>query len=126
MWDSNPRPPGRGIDLKSTALDHSANLAEVRTYYIFFESILKMKQVRFNSCDTIIHEPLHIADALYESRKSDQFQQKADKMRMERLLSPILSSQHREYIYRERFSKDVSLLLTINKSTYQVCNKNLE
>ena len=28
----------------------------------------------------------------------------------------ILSSQHREYIYRERFSKDVSLLLTINKS----------
>jgi len=39
--------------------------------------------------------------ALHEARKSDFLQRQADKMRMEHLLNPILSTSHRQKIFEK-------------------------
>ena len=56
----------------------------------------KMKKVRFNPILIIILEPENIANDLNKARMSDYQQKQADKARMEKLLSSILSPDHRK------------------------------
>ena len=53
----------------------------------------------FNLTPTIIYEPLDLVDELKQYRRNNEIQRKADKERIERILSPILSSEHRNKIY---------------------------
>ena len=57
------------------------------------------KKVYFNLTPTIIYEPLDLVDELKQYRRNNEIQRKADKERIERILSPILSSEHRYKIY---------------------------
>ncbi len=57
------------------------------------------KKVYFNLTPTIIYEPLDLVDELKQYRRNNEIQRKADKERIERILSPILSSEHRNKIY---------------------------
>jgi hypothetical protein len=59
----------------------------------------KKKKVYFNLTPTIIYEPLDVVDELKQYRRNNEIQKKADKERMERILSPILSLEHRYKIY---------------------------
>jgi hypothetical protein len=59
----------------------------------------KKKRVYFNLTPTIIYEPLDLVDELKQYRRNNEIQRKADKERIERILSPILSSEHRNKIY---------------------------
>jgi hypothetical protein len=61
-------------------------------------STIKNKHVHFNLTPIVIYEPDDLAQDLQECRKSDVMQRKADAARFERLLSPILSAQHRNNI----------------------------
>jgi hypothetical protein len=56
------------------------------------------KTVRFNENVQIYWEPIHLSYDLHLSRKSLYLQHHADKLRFEKLLSPILSPEHREKI----------------------------
>jgi hypothetical protein len=42
--------------------------------------------------------PLDLTDELQQYRKNDELQRKADKARIERILSPILTLEHRDKI----------------------------
>ena len=59
----------------------------------------KIKQVRFSDNIIIILEPDHISEHLKQSRISDFSRRQADMNRMERMLSPILSIEHRKKIF---------------------------
>ncbi len=59
----------------------------------------KKKKVYFNLTPTIIYEPLDVVDELKQYRRNNELQRRADKERIERNLSPILSSEHRYKIY---------------------------
>ena len=59
----------------------------------------KKKRVYFNLTPTIIYEPLDLVDELKQYRRNNEIQRKADKERIERILSPILSSEHGNKIY---------------------------
>lgn len=59
----------------------------------------KKKKVYFNLTPTIIYELLDVVDELKQYRRNNEIQRKADKERIERILSPILSSEHRYKIY---------------------------
>jgi hypothetical protein len=61
------------------------------------------KNVCFNDVITVIEEPLELAEDLYKSRKSNWTQKQLDKIRMERLLVPILDKNHRKKIYNKYF-----------------------
>ena len=63
----------------------------------------KIKQVRFSDNIIIILEPDHISDHLKQSRISDFSRRQADMNRMERMLSPILSSEHRKKIFERLY-----------------------
>jgi hypothetical protein len=58
-----------------------------------------MKKVRFNPILNIIFEPENIANDLKKARMSNYQQKQADKTRMERLLSSILSPDHRKKMF---------------------------
>jgi ASC-1-like (ASCH) protein len=62
------------------------------------------KQLSFNSTPTIIYDPENLADDLREYRKSNIFQKKMDALRMEKLLSPILTVTHRLKIWKKLYS----------------------
>jgi hypothetical protein len=57
------------------------------------------KKVHFNLTPTIIYDPVDMADELKQYRRNNEIQKKADKARIERILSPILSLAHRYKIY---------------------------
>lgn len=78
-----------------------------------------MKQVRFTDDNIIIYEPLDIAADLQESRKSDFSRRMVDKLRMEKILSPILCKDHRNRIYSAIFSDVVSCIQTVEGVTLQ-------
>ena len=59
----------------------------------------KKKRVYFNLTPTIIYDPVDMADELKQYRRNNEIQKKADKARIERILSPILSLAHRYKIY---------------------------
>ena len=59
------------------------------------------RTVRFSEDISILEEPEDLAVDLYLARKSDFAQRQADKARMERLLSPILNTEHRKNIYEK-------------------------
>ena len=61
--------------------------------------------VSFSDNPVIILEPESLAEELQEARKSDFKQRQADKERMERLLAPILTTQHRNNIYRKIYGE---------------------
>lgn len=68
---------------------------------IFSEKMLK-KKVSFDlSQIQYWYEPVEQSKALHEARKSDFLQRQADKMRMEHLLNPILSTSHRQKIFQK-------------------------
>ena len=59
------------------------------------------KVVRFSSPDlweTYFEDP-NLSKELQESRISDFSRQKADKMRMERIISPVLTAEHRRRVF---------------------------
>ena len=68
------------------------------------------KSVRFNEIVTIIYEPDSLREDLKLARISDFFQRKADNERMkrnyERILSPILSIEHRNKIMNKYIKND--------------------
>jgi len=51
----------------------------------------------------IVREDPDLADELRLARISDYLTRQADKMRQQRLLSPILCLLHRQKIYEQRF-----------------------
>ena len=59
---------------------------------------IRSKYVHFNLTPTIIYEPNDLAQDLQQYRTNNFMQRKADAARFERLLSPILSSEHRTKI----------------------------
>jgi hypothetical protein len=65
---------------------------------------IKGKHVHFNLIPNIIYENEDIAEDLRKSRQSDFMQRKADAIRFERLLSPILSLQHRTKIWNRLYN----------------------
>ena len=66
--------------------------------------IIKGKHVHFNLNPTIVYETEDIAEDLQKCRKSDFMQRKADAARFERLLSPILSLDHRTKIWNKLYN----------------------
>jgi hypothetical protein len=56
------------------------------------------KHVQFNLIPTVITEPDGLCELLHKARVSNHLQQKADKLRLERLLVPILTTEHRTKI----------------------------
>jgi hypothetical protein len=66
--------------------------------------IIKGKHVHFNLTPTIVYETEDIAEDLQKCRKSDFMQRKADAARFERLLSPILSLEHRTKIWNKLYN----------------------
>ena len=62
-----------------------------------------MKSVRFSNKVTIFHENYKISEDLQKARTSDYLQRKADQARMEHLLNPILSLEHRKKMYKKIF-----------------------
>ena len=59
----------------------------------------KMKKVKFSSTITIYPEPQNLSDDLQKSRINDYVQRKADYDRIERLLKPIFSVEHRKKVF---------------------------
>jgi hypothetical protein len=66
--------------------------------------IIKGKHVHFNLTPTIVYETEDIAEDLQKCRKSDFMQRKADAARFERILSPILSLDHRTKIWNKLYN----------------------
>ena len=66
--------------------------------------IIKGKHVHFNLTPTIVYETEDIAEDLQKCRKSDFMQRKGDAARFERLLSPILSLDHRTKIWNKLYN----------------------
>ena len=66
-----------------------------------FEDCSKNKSVKFSKNVNVIMEPKNLAEKLWLARTSDFTQRQADKARMERLLTPILSTTHRGKIYQK-------------------------
>ena len=65
------------------------------------EHCSKNKSVKFSKNVKVIVEPKNLAEKLWLARTSDFTQRQADKARMERLLTPILSTTHRGKIYQK-------------------------
>jgi hypothetical protein len=61
----------------------------------------KYKQVRFLDTPTYIFETNNLQLDLQNSRKSDFMQRKMDYIRMTNILSPILTTQHRDKIWNQ-------------------------
>jgi len=61
---------------------------------------IKGTHVHFNLTPTIIYKPKDLTDDLREYRKDIYQQKKVDAARLERLLSPILTHEHRQKIQR--------------------------
>jgi len=59
--------------------------------------------VTFNEEQIVHEEDAQMAEALREARIDEGKQWRADKKRLERLLRPILSTDHREKMFNERF-----------------------
>jgi hypothetical protein len=66
--------------------------------------IIKGKHVHFNLTPTIVYETEDIAEDLQKCRKNNFMQRKADAARFERLLSPILSLEHRAKIWNKLYN----------------------
>lgn len=69
-----------------------------------FEQMLpciKSKHVTFNLTPKVIYEPADISQDLRKCRVNNFIQRKADAARLERLLSPILSPEHRNKIWKK-------------------------
>jgi hypothetical protein len=66
---------------------------------------IRSKYVHFNLTPTIIYEPNDLAQDLQQYRTNNFMQRKADAARFERLLSPILSSEHRTKIWQKLHNK---------------------
>ena len=60
---------------------------------------MKFKKVRFITAPFIIFEPFDMSYDLHLSRINNLNQKRADKLRMEKLLAPILSMEHRYKMY---------------------------
>ena len=56
------------------------------------------KNVRFEDSIRAIEEPIELAEDLHIARISDWVERQLNKMRMEKLLTPILKSTHRNKI----------------------------
>jgi hypothetical protein len=57
------------------------------------------KEVHFNLEPTIIYDPTDMTEDLQAYRKDNYLQKKADAARYEKILSPILSLNHRKKIW---------------------------
>lgn len=57
---------------------------------------MSTRRVRFNPVITIITEPPHLTLLLHETRQSDFYQRQLDKLRFEKMLTPIFCPQHRK------------------------------
>jgi len=62
---------------------------------------IEKKHVNFNFVPDVIYDSDNLAKELNEYRKSNIFQKKADALRMEKMLSPILSVEHRLKIWNK-------------------------
>jgi len=75
-------------------------------FYELFKNISIKKKVHFDPILNIVEEPSELAEFLRQSRISDWVQRQADKMRMERLLNPILLPSHRLKKYNELCARE--------------------
>lgn len=62
---------------------------------------IEKKHVIFNLVPNVIYDSDDLTKELNEYRKSNIFQKKADALRMEKMLSPILSVEHRLKIWNK-------------------------
>ena len=65
------------------------------------------KLVQFSSHVTIIHEPIEMAEDLAAARDGCVARRRADKERMETMISKILQTSHRESVYKKLYVSDV-------------------
>jgi len=72
---------------------------------------LKGTHVHFNLTPTIIYEPEELSNDLREYRKDTFQRRQADKCRLERMLSPILTIEHRCKIYDRMKASETSTTL---------------
>ena len=61
--------------------------------------------VRFSVNVVVINEPENLAKDLQNARKSDYIPHKADMLRMERMLTPILEEGHRKQICNKLYGQ---------------------
>jgi hypothetical protein len=69
---------------------------------------LKGKHVHFSLSPTIIYEPDDITEDLREYRKNNDLQKKADMARYTKLLTPILTLDHRRKIWTKLLHDQIS------------------
>lgn len=60
--------------------------------------MVKKRKVHFNNFITTIEEPLELSEDLHKARKSDWAQRVLDKLRIERLLNPVLENMHKKQL----------------------------
>ena len=61
------------------------------------------KVVQFSTDVKIIHEPIEMAQDLAAARDEWVERRRADKERMERMISKILQTSHRESVYKKLY-----------------------
>ena len=61
------------------------------------------KVVQFSTDVKIIHEPIAMAQDLAAARDGGVERRRADKERMERMISKILQTSHRESVYKKLY-----------------------
>jgi hypothetical protein len=66
-------------------------------------------RVRFSEDVEVFKEPEELAEDLAEARVSNFEQRKADLQRMERLLSPVLSSAHRQRMFSKIYGGESNM-----------------
>jgi hypothetical protein len=75
--------------------------------------MMTSKKVSFNNTPCIIYEPLEISYDLHLTRINNYNQRRADQHRMEKLLAPILSIEHRSKMYLFIYQKYVFKIILL-------------
>lgn len=63
----------------------------------------KIKHVQFNLTPIVIYENPHESFFLHQARLSNFIEKQIDKLRIEKILNPILSIEHRKKIFEKLF-----------------------
>jgi len=84
---------------------------------LFLKSItLNNKNISFNEKVNYIYTPVHLIEELNRNRQNSSLQKKADHIRMENLLNPILISSHRQKIWIRNFNLQDPVNMRIDKN----------
>lgn len=98
-------------------MDLNKNGDEDFNIILFLKSItLNNKNISFNEKVNYIYTPVHLIEELNRNRQNSSLQKKADHIRMEKLLNPILISSHRQKIWIRNFNLQDPVNMRIDKN----------